>query len=540
MSHQSEWIAKDIEKYLKKQGQKEVLRFLTCGSVDDGKSTLIGRLLHDSQMIYDDQLSAAESNSKRHGTQGDKLDLALLVDGLQAEREQGITIDVAYRYFSTEKRKYIIADTPGHTQYTRNMATGASNCDLAIILVDAQQGIQSQTKRHTYIAGLLGIRHIIVAINKMDLVDYSVDRFQFIRNAYLDFSESLPLEDIRFIPLSALEGDNVVSPSQQMPWYQGQTLLEVLESIDFNSHSGISSEFRLPVQYINRPDRHFRGYAGTVASGSVSVGDTIQVLPSGVTSRVKAIETYDGSLTAAVAGQAINLVTDDELDISRGDMLIQTGQDVTIGNSLEANIVWMADAPLLKEKEYLFKFTTNQVTGRFTQLNYKIDIDTFAQTNADKLALNEIGACNLKLNQELVTDSYQNNKATGAFIVIDRLTNMTIGAGMVVKPIDQGIDKGWVSAKERRARLGHKPAIIRVDTIEQARMLERQLFDNGVFPFVINTSQLDWEYRASVLLEAGIVVLLVDLSGRNTERSFKAALYLDGNKMDIKQVIERL
>ena len=341
MSHQSDLIETDIDAYLAQHEQKELLRFLTCGSVDDGKSTLIGRLLHDSKMIYEDQLEAVRNDNSKHGTTGDKVDLALLVDGLQAEREQGITIDVAYRYFSTAKRKFIIADTPGHEQYTRNMATGASTCDMAIILIDARHGVMTQTRRHSFIASLLGIKHLVIAINKMDLVDYSQETFESIKQAYGEVAKTLGQENLYFVPMSALDGDNVVNKSENMPWYTGESLMEILESVQITGAKNLK-DFRYPVQYVNRPHLNFRGFCGTVASGEVKVGDEIRVLPSGKTSKVKEIVTYDGNLDKAFIDQAVTITLEDEIDISRGDMLVHAASDVQMSNRFKAHLVWMS------------------------------------------------------------------------------------------------------------------------------------------------------------------------------------------------------
>jgi len=436
MSHQSELIAEDINAYLAQHEQKELLRFLTCGSVDDGKSTLIGRLLHDSKMIYEDQLAAIESDSTKHGTTGEKIDLALLVDGLQAEREQGITIDVAYRYFSTSKRKFIIADTPGHEQYTRNMATGASTCDLAIILIDARYGVQTQTRRHSYIASLLGIKHIVVAINKMDLMDFSEDRFNEIREEYLGFAQDLGLaNDLHFVPMSALDGDNVVNRSEHTAWYtapkySGQTLMEILESVYIADDKNVG-DFRFPVQYVNRPNLDFRGFCGTIASGEIAVGDEITSLPSGKTSRVESIVTYDGNLQSAFVGQAVTLTLTDEIDISRGDMIVKKGDVVSQTNHLQAHIVWMADRALEANAEYFFKFATKLTSGRVDTIHHQIDVNTQALNKKDRLELNDIGVIDLTLNQPVVIDPYEANRTTGAFIVVDRMTNVTVGAGMI-------------------------------------------------------------------------------------------------------------
>lgn len=435
MSHQSELIETDIDAYLKQHEHKELLRFLTCGSVDDGKSTLIGRLLHDSKMIYEDQLESVRSDSTRHGTTGEKLDLALLVDGLQAEREQGITIDVAYRYFSTSKRKFIIADTPGHEQYTRNMATGASTCDLAIILIDARHGVMTQTRRHSYIASLLGIRHVVVAINKMDLVDYAEDIFEKIKSDYLTFADSLSLGDIQFVPMSALDGDNVVTPSANMPWYKGKALMEILEHVEIASDKN-SDDFRFPVQYVNRPNLNFRGFCGTIASGVVKVGDRITVLPSNKSSEVKSIVTYEANLEQAHVGQSVTLTMADEIDISRGDMIVlERDQKVQHSNHLQAHMVWMSEQILRPGHQYGFKFATKYTTGSISNIQYRVDVNTQAHSEVDSLQLNDIGLVSVSLSQQVAVDPYQTNRTTGAFIVIDRLTNITVGAGMVTEAL---------------------------------------------------------------------------------------------------------
>ncbi|WP_422138754.1 sulfate adenylyltransferase subunit CysN [Endozoicomonas sp. ALC020] len=508
MSHQSDLIASDIQEYLRRHEQKEILRFLTCGSVDDGKSTLIGRLLHDTSMIYEDQLASVENDSKRVGTQGEKVDLALLVDGLQAEREQGITIDVAYRYFSTENRKYIIADTPGHEQYTRNMATGASTCDLAIILVDARQGVLTQTRRHTYIASLLGIKHLVVAINKMDLVGFSQARFEEIRNQYLDFSESLNLGDVRFVPVSALDGDNVVHRSDKADWYTGQTLMEVMESVEVANDRNLD-DFRLPVQYVSRPDLDFRGYAGTIASGVVKPGDRVKVLPSGLESSVARVVTYDGDLEKGFAGQAITLTLDDEIDISRGDMLVHARDDISVSSHLNASVVWMAEQAMKPGRQYLIKFATTKVAGSFTAINHRVDINTLEQQEADQLALNEIGSCQLVLTQPVVFDRYEDNRQTGAFIVIDRLSNATIAAGMVESAANEGATAETVLASDRANRLGQGAALVMVDGSEgYLQKVERHLFDGGLLPVVVDHHDQHWVQKTEALLQAGLVVLV--------------------------------
>ncbi|MGK9174025.1 sulfate adenylyltransferase subunit CysN [Yokenella regensburgei] len=420
-----------VEAYLHAQQHKSLLRFLTCGSVDDGKSTLIGRLLHDTRQIYEDQLSTLHNDSKRHGTQGEKLDLALLVDGLQAEREQGITIDVAYRYFSTEKRKFIIADTPGHEQYTRNMATGASTCDLAILLIDARKGVLDQTRRHSFISTLLGIKHLVVAVNKMDLVGFSEETFESIRQDYLTFAEQLPGNlDIRFVPLSALEGDNVASQSAKLPWYSGPTLLEVLETVAI--HRVVETQpMRFPVQYVNRPNLDFRGFSGTLASGAVSVGQRIKVLPSGVESTVARIVTFDGDLQEAHAGEAITLVLKDEIDISRGDLILDASETVPSVQHASLDVVWMAEQPLTPGQSYDIKIAGKKTRARVDAIQYQVDINNLHQREVDNLPLNGIGLVDLTFDEPLTLDPYQENPVTGGLIFIDRLSNVTVGAGMV-------------------------------------------------------------------------------------------------------------
>ncbi|MCW3479161.1 sulfate adenylyltransferase subunit CysN [Neisseriaceae bacterium JH1-16] len=432
MSHQSELIASDILAYLKQHENKDLLRFITCGNVDDGKSTLIGRLLHDSKLIFEDQLAAIQRDSKKYNTTDEEIDLALLVDGLQAEREQGITIDVAYRYFSTDKRKFIIADCPGHEQYTRNMATGASTCDLAIILIDARRGVQTQTRRHSFIVSLLGIKHVIVAVNKMDLVDFDQQVFEQIRADYQAFAQQLSIPDIRFVPISALRGDNVVSRSEKARWYQGETLMELLESVQVASRADLDA-FRLPVQYVNRPNLDFRGFAGTIAAGVVRPGDSVTALPSGKQSRVRAIVTADGDLAEAFVGQAITLTLEDEIDVSRGDMLVRSEELAPrVAQVVDAHLVWMDEQPLAIGKEYTFKLAGKAVFGRVERIQHRIDVNSLAESQVDSLQLNEIALVRIAFNAPVVFDAYTQCRGTGSLIVIDRLSNATAAAGMVV------------------------------------------------------------------------------------------------------------
>lgn len=489
MSHQSDLISTDISAYLAQHERKELLRLLTCGSVDDGKSTLIGRLLHDSKMIYEDQLAAIEADSVKSGTTGGKIDLALLVDGLQAEREQGITIDVAYRYFSTAKRKFIIADTPGHEQYTRNMATGASTCDLAIILIDARHGVQVQTRRHSFIASLLGIKHIIVAVNKMDLVDFSESVFEKIQTDYLKFSENLDSADIHFIPMSALTGDNVVNPSEQMPWYEGGALMPLLETVEIAGDKNYS-DFRFPVQYVNRPNLNFRGFCGTIASGVVRKGDEVVVLPSNKTSRIKSIVTYDEELELAHAEMAVTLTLEDEIDVSRGDILAHPENTPSSDTKFDATIVWMAEIPLLPGNIFDFKLGSKTVSGRLNTIHNRIDVNTLEKAPAPGLELNEIGLAEINLDETVCFDSYKNNRATGSFIIIDRLSNVTVGAGMIdceqqPRRARSESSNMIVTKEERAARYGQKPATIMFVGVSGsgkstlAHGLERKLFDRG-------------------------------------------------------------
>lgn len=491
MSHQSDLISTDINAYLAQHERKELLRLLTCGSVDDGKSTLIGRLLHDSHMIYEDQLAAITADSVKSGTTGGKLDLALLVDGLQAEREQGITIDVAYRYFSTAKRKFIIADTPGHEQYTRNMATGASTCDLAVILIDARHGVQRQTKRHSFLTSLLGIRHVVVAINKMDLMDYREDVFAQIKADYLGFTSQLAEQDYHFLPMSALNGDNVVNLSENMPWYEGQALMSILETVEIAEDRNFR-DFRFPVQFVNRPNLNFRGFCGTLGSGIVRKGDAIQVLPSGKTSRIKSIVTYDEELELAHAEMAVTLTLEDEIDVSRGDMIVHRDNQPLVTDEFDAVIVWMAEQAMLPGKLYDLKIGSKTVSGRIRSLRYQIDVNTLEEHPAPGLELNEIGLCGINVDQKVCIDDYRINRSTGAFILIDRLSNATIGAGMIKIDSETGKHrkKGpasttHVTREERAARYGQKPATIMFIGISGsgkstlAHGLERRLFDMG-------------------------------------------------------------
>nr|WP_312972449.1 sulfate adenylyltransferase subunit CysN [Pseudomonas sp.] len=502
MSHQSDLISQDIHAYLAQHERKELLRFLTCGNVDDGKSTLIGRLLHDSKMIYEDHLEAITRDSKKSGTTGEEVDLALLVDGLQAEREQGITIDVAYRYFSTAKRKFIIADTPGHEQYTRNMATGASTCDLAIILIDARYGVQTQTRRHSFIASLLGIKHIVVAINKMDLKDFDQGVFEQIKADYLAFAEKIDLRPstLEFVPMSALKGDNVVNKSERSPWYTGQSLMEILESVEVAGDRNFD-DLRFPVQYVNRPNLNFRGFAGTLASGIVRKGDEVIALPSGKGSKVKSIVTYEGELEQAGPGQAITLTLEDEIDVSRGDMLVHADNRPQVVDTFDAMLVWMAEEPMLPGKKYDIKRATSYVPGSIASITHRVDVNTLEQGAASSLQLNEIGKVKVALDAPIALDGYDHNRTTGAFIIIDRLTNGTVGAGMIIADAlgasgGHHSESGHVSTEERASRFGQQPATVLFSGLSGAGKstlayaVERKLFDMGRAVYVLDGQNL--------------------------------------------------
>jgi len=523
-------IEKDISEYLNRHETKDLLRFLTCGSVDDGKSTLIGRLLYDSHMIYEDQLEKVMKDSKVYGTTDENFDPALLTDGLKAEREQGITIDVAYRYFSTDKRKFIIADCPGHEQYTRNMATGASNCNLAVILIDARYGVIKQTKRHSFICSLLGIKHVIVAVNKMDLVDWSEEKYEEIKDQYNAFVTRLNFSDIHFIPMSALKGDNVVDHSKNLTWYDGPTFLHHLEGVNISTDRNLI-DMRLPIQYVLRPNLDFRGFCGTMASGVVRVGDQVASLPSRQESKIKAIYGPDGEISEAFAPQAITVTLEDEIDVSRGNMLVPVNNIPHVGNEFEAMVVWMHEEAATAGRSYLIKHATSMVPGVLSSVRYKVDVNTMKRardcegvesgksevegetshiphstshrgeadthSEATELQLNEIGRCHITLHRPIAFDPYDKNRTTGAFIVVDRMTNITIGAGMIVDrivakpktaaPVSKNIVKSdsLVSDEERHELLNQKGATLWLTGLSGsgkstiARQLERELTDMG-------------------------------------------------------------
>jgi bifunctional enzyme CysN/CysC len=522
-------IRGDITGYLRRHEEKDLLRFLTCGSVDDGKSTLIGRLLYDSHMIYEDQLAAVVKDSRVHGTTGGDFDPALLTDGLKAEREQGITIDVAYRYFSTDKRKFIIADTPGHEQYTRNMATGASTCNLAVILIDARHGVITQTRRHSFICSLLGIKHVVVAVNKMDLMGWSEEVFEKIREDYNGFVARLGFTDIHFIPMSALKGDNVVEKSDKMPWYDGPTFLHHLENVNISADRNLI-DVRFPVQYVLRPDLNFRGFSGTIASGIMRKGDEVMSLPSRRSSKIKAIYGPDGEIPEAFAPMAVTVTLEDEIDVSRGNMLVPPKNLPRISNEFEAMVVWMHEAPAQKGRSYIIKQTTNMVPGVLTDIRYKVDVNTMRKQagpgspdvknvqreskSADStvedvnavtsLQLNEIARAHITLHRPIAFDAYEKNRQTGAFIIIDRMTNITVGAGMIIDRavsasksaalVSQNIVKSdsLVSAEDRQNVLNQKGATLWLTGLSGsgkstiARQLERELIDMGHACYILD------------------------------------------------------
>ncbi|WP_322527552.1 sulfate adenylyltransferase subunit CysN [Salinicola sp. LHM] len=561
MTLQPALFANDIDRYLKEHESKGLLRFITCGSVDDGKSTLIGRLLHDSRMIREDQLAAVTRDSRLRGSVGGQVDLALLVDGLQAEREQGITIDVAYRFFSTDKRKFIIADTPGHEQYTRNMATGASTASLAVILIDARYGVQLQTRRHSFICDLLGIRHFMIAVNKMDLVDYSEARFQEIVADYRDFADGLNVTDVRFLPISALNGDNVVNASSDMRWFDGAPLLTQLEQIEILAVQNLH-ELRFPVQYVNRPNLHFRGYCGTLAAGAVEVGTEIRVEPSGQRSSVARIVTNDGDLNVAYPGQSVTLTLHDEIDISRGDTLVAANSDIEPCTAFTADVVWLHETPLILGQEYEIKAGTRIVPGRVVRIVYQVDVNTMARSATDTLGLNGIARCQIEVTQPLVLDSYQRSPETGNFIFIDKLSNLTVGAGMVVDALNVGhiVWHDMAVTKRRRAeRNRQKPSIIWFTGLSGAGKstvadaLERQLFGMGYNTYLLDGDNVrhglcrdlgfsDEDRQenirrigevARLMVDAGMVTLVSFISPFRDDRRMIRNLVEDGEFIEV-------
>lgn len=549
MAHVSDLIETDINQYLEHHQHKNLLRFITCGSVDDGKSTLIGRLLYESKMLFEDQLAAVESDSRKFGTQGENIDFALLVDGLAAEREQGITIDVAYRFFSTDRRKFIVADTPGHEQYTRNMVTGASTADVAILMVDARKGILPQTRRHSYLVSLIGIRHIVVAINKMDLMDYSEKTYNEIVEEYTEFAKQIGIDNVTFIPLSAFKGDNITTQSDAMPWYHGTTLMGFLETVEVDEQRLQKQAFRMPVQWVNRPNLDFRGFSGQIASGVVRPGDKLRVLPSGKESSIDRIVTLDGDLEQAVAGQSVTITLADEIDVSRGDVLVESKQPAEVAKQFETTIVWMHEDALMPGRTYLMKVGAKTVSATVTEIKHQVNINTMEHLAAKSLELNGIGVCTVSLDQPIAFDKYLDNADTGGFILIDRLSNNTVGAGMINFALrrSQNIVMQHVDvAKEARSQQkAQKPCVIWLTGLSGAgkstiaNLVEKKLFAMGQHTYLLDGDNVrhglnkDLGFKdadrvenirrvaevAKLMVDAGLIVISAFISPFRAERA---------------------
>jgi bifunctional enzyme CysN/CysC len=562
MAHQSALIAEDIDAYLKAHEHKSLLRFLTCGSVDDGKSTLIGRLLYDSKMIFEDQLAALEADSKRIGTQGGDIDFALLVDGLAAEREQGITIDVAYRFFSTDKRKFIVADTPGHEQYTRNMVTGASTADAAVILIDARKGVLTQTRRHSYLVSLLGIRHVVLAINKMDLVDWSHDRFDEIVAEYRAFADQIGITGFTAIPMSALKGDNITEPSEKAPWYDGPPLMRWLEDAPVEDDLR-GKPFRMPVQWVNRPNLDFRGFSGLIASGVVRPGDKVKVLPSGRESTIDRIVTFRQDLDEAVAGQSVTLTLKDEIDVSRGDVLAVAGDPPAVADQFEATLVWFDDEPMLPGRPYLLKLGTRTVAAQIAEPKYKVNVNSLEHLAATRLELNEIGVCNLSVDAPIAFDAYADNKDLGGFILIDRLSNRTVGAGMLHFALRRSQNIHWqaldVNKSVRAAAKGQKARVVWLTGLSGAgkstiaNLVEKRLHVDGRHTYLLDGDNVrhglnkDLGFTeedrvenirrvaevAKLMVDAGLIVLVSFISPFRAERQMARELMEEGEFVEV-------
>lgn len=560
--HQSDLISNDIDAYLKAHENKSLLRFITCGSVDDGKSTLIGRLLYESKMIFEDQLTALEQDSKKVGTQGENIDFALLVDGLAAEREQGITIDVAYRFFATEHRKFIVADTPGHEQYTRNMATGASTADLAVLLIDARQGVLTQTKRHAFIASQLGVRHIVLAVNKMDLVDYSENIFNEIVEDFKAFAAQLDIPNLHAIPVSALVGDNVVDGSRFMPWYEGPSLLGYLEGVDVEAEE-TSLPFRMPVQWVNRPDLDFRGYAGRIAGGIIRPGDDIRVLPSGKQSKIARIVTMDSDLDEAVSGQSVTLTLTDEIDISRGDVIATSETPPEISDQFDTTIIWLSEEPMLPGRSYRMKTSSRLVSATVNAPKHKTDVNTLQKLPAKTLQLNEIGNCTLAVDRPIAFDSYAENRQTGSFILIDRMTNNTVGMGMINFPLRRAANIHWQNLDINKAanaeQKGQNPAVLWFTGLSGsgkstiANEVQRRLYATGRHSFILDGDNVrhglnrDLGFTdadrvenirrvaevSKLMVEAGLITLVSFISPFRAERELARNLMEEGEFIEI-------
>jgi bifunctional enzyme CysN/CysC len=563
MAHASDLISKDIEAYLKQHEHKSLLRFITCGSVDDGKSTLIGRLLYDSKMIFEDQLAALESDSKKVGTQGGDIDFALLVDGLAAEREQGITIDVAYRFFATEKRKFIVADTPGHEQYTRNMVTGASAADLAVILIDARKGVLTQTRRHSYLVSLMGIRHVVLAVTKMDLVNWAQDVFDAIVEEYSDFAKQIGLAHFVAIPISGLKGDNIAARSDAAPWYKGASLLQHLETVEIDEERRASGPFRMPVQWVNRPNQDFRGFAGMIASGRVAPGDRVRVAPSGAISTIARIVTREGDLSQALAGQSVTLTLADEIDCSRGDVIAAADDPPEAADQFEATLIWMGEERLLPGRPYWLKIGAKLVTAQITDIKHKINVNTLEHTATKVLDLNEIAICNLSVDRAIAFEPYVSNPDLGGFILIDRLSNATVGAGLIRFALRRASNVHWqaldVSREARAAMKGQKAAVLWFTGLSGAgkstiaNLVEKKLLSLGRHTVLLDGDNVrhglsrDLGFTeadrvenirrvaevAKLMTDAGLIVLVSFISPFRAERQLARELMAQGEFFEI-------
>ncbi|VVM62308.1 Bifunctional enzyme CysN/CysC [Pseudomonas fluorescens] len=563
MAHVSDLIAEDIEQYLKAHEHKSLLRFITCGSVDDGKSTLIGRLLYDSKMLFEDQMEALEADSKKDGTQGGELDFALLVDGLAAEREQGITIDVAYRFFSTDRRKFIVADTPGHEQYTRNMVTGASTADVAVVMIDARRGVLTQSRRHSYLASLIGIRKVVLAVNKMDLMDYSEKVFNAIVDDYRAFAKQIDLQDVTAIPMSALRGENITEQSEHMPWYRGTTLMGYLETVEIDEARQQKLSFRMPVQWVNRPNLDFRGFTGTIASGVIHPGDRVRVLPGGQESRISRIVTLDGDLQQAVAGQSITLTLSDEVDCSRGDVLSTAEDPTSVADQFQVSLIWMHEQAMLPGRPYLMKIGGKTLSVTLSVPKYKVNVNTMEHLAAKELALNEIGVCNLFTSQPIAFDAYKDNRETGSFILIDRLSNATVGAGLIEYSLrrSQNIHMQHVDVnkKARAEQMGQQPVLLWFTGLSGAgksaiaNLLETRLYARGRHTYLLDGDNVrhglnrDLGFTdadrvenirrvaevSKLFVDAGMIVLTAFISPFRSEREMARELLQEGEFIEI-------
>ncbi len=563
MTHAADALLEtDIDAYLTAHENKSLLRFITCGSVDDGKSTLIGRLLYETKLVFEDHMAALEVDSRKVGTQGGNLDFALLLDGLEAEREQGITIDVAYRFFSTERRKFIVADTPGHEQYTRNMVTGASTADLAVLMIDARKGVLTQTRHHSYLVSLLGIEHVVVAVNKLDLVDYSQEVFEEIEADYRAFAEQLDIPDVVCIPMSALKGDNLLHPSGNTPWYHGPSLIPYLETVEVDD-AVAAGPFRMPVQWVNRPNLDFRGFAGTIVGGAVAPGDAIRVLPGGQTSTVSRVVTGDGDLDEAIAGQAVTICLADEIDVSRGDVLVAADDPAEVADQFETHLVWMHEHQMLPGRPYLLKIGARTVGVTIEQPKYRVNVNTLEHTAARTLELNEIGVANLTLDRPVPFDPYDANRDMGGFVITDRLTNATVGAGLLHFALRRSHNVHWQAIDVDEAahtRLkGHQPAVVWFTGLSGsgksaiANLVEKRLHAAGV-----HTTMLDGDnvrhglnkdlgfteaHRvenirrvaevAKLMVDAGLVVLVSFISPFRSERRMARDLAGEGRFVEV-------